>query len=338
MSFHYSISAFLLACVINITGLSATEVNHDATNKKLNIVVIGKTKNDSFYEQSYEGCKKFAKTVGDINCIYDGPQDFQNIRSQAYIIESYLKIGVDGLLISITDSSFLVNRVLKQAKEAKIPVITFDSDLLAKDKAYRLAYVGTNNFDYGVALGNQAKAFKKAGETQICIQSGHDTTPNLNARIDGVRYALAGTHVTRLQGENGWTEYSRCPFYTLGKREHAVRQLEYILNLEQPPIFLAVAGFAQFSPDYVDRIKPYQAKIKAGKAVIISADAEEVQLKAIEIELSNINIGQKPFEMGRLGTELLYQYVTQNKLPEKDIYYQDFYYCTPENVNECVVK
>ncbi|WP_084616418.1 substrate-binding domain-containing protein [Marinomonas sp. S3726] len=338
MSFHYSISAFLLACALNITGLSATETSHDAAKKKLNIVVIGKTKNDSFYEQSFDGCQKFAQTVGDINCIYDGPQDFQNIRSQAYIIESYLKIGVDGLLISITDSSFLVNRVLKQAKEAKIPVITFDSDLLAKDKAYRLAYVGTNNFDYGVALGNQAKAFKKAGETQICIQSGHDTTPNLNARIDGVRYALAGTHVTRLQGENGWTEYSRCPFYTLGKREHAVRQLEYILNLEHPPTFLAVAGFAQFSPDYIKRIKPYGAQIKSGKAVIISADAEEIQLKALGAHLSNINIGQKPFEMGRLGTELLYQYLTQNQLPEKDIYYQDFYYCTPENVNECVVK
>ena len=338
MSFHYSVSAFLLACALNITGLSATETSHDAAKKKLNIVVIGKTKNDSFYEQSYEGCKKFAQTVGDINCIYDGPKDFQNIRSQALIIESYINKGVDGFLISTTDSTFLVNRVLKQVKEAKIPVITFDSDLLEKDKAYRLAYVGTNNFDYGVALGNQAKAFKKTGETQICIQSGHDTTPNLNARIDGVRYALAGTHVTRLQGENGWTEYSRCPFYTLGKRGQAVRQLEHILNLETPTIFLAVAGFAQFSPNYIERIKPYEAQIKSGEAVIISADAEEIQLKALGAHLSNINIGQKPFEMGRLGTELLYQYLTQNKLPEKDIYYQDFYYCTPENVNECVVK
>jgi ribose transport system substrate-binding protein len=130
MSFHYSISAFLLACALNITGLSATETSHEAAQKKLNIVVIGKTKNDSFYEQSFDGCQKFAQSVANLNCIYDGPKDFQNIRSQALIIESYIKQGVDGFLISTTDSNFLVNRVLKQVKEANIPVITFDSDCL----------------------------------------------------------------------------------------------------------------------------------------------------------------------------------------------------------------
>ena len=304
----------------------------------VNIVVIGKTKNDSFYVQSYQGCQQFAANLDDLHCLYDGPQNFQNIRSQALIIESYLKQGVDGFLISTTDSKFLVNRVLKQIKEANIPVITFDSDLLPEHKAYRLAYVGTNNFDYGVALGNQAKNYQRDGRTEVCIQSGHDTTPNLNERIRGVRYALAGTHVTRLKGENGWYEHSRCPFYTLGKRDQAVRQLEHMLDIKIPPLFVAVAGFAQFSDNYIERIAPFKQQIIKQEAVIISADAEEIQLNALRAKLSTINIGQKPFAMGRVGAELLYQYIKQGKLPQNDIYYQDFYYCTPQNVNECVVK
>ncbi|EAQ67681.1 sugar-binding protein, putative [Marinomonas sp. MED121] len=341
----------LLICCVYLGIISAAIANDDSINEGvnqdkaaslhspgLNIVVIGKTKNDSFYEQSYEGCQVFAQSVEGVNCIYDGPQDFQNIRAQALIIESYLKTGVDGFLISTTDSTFLVNRVLKKAKAAGVPVITFDSDLLASDKAYRLAYVGTNNFDYGVALGNQAKAFKKQDLTQICIQSGHDSTPNLNERIRGVRYALAGENVPRLRGENGWTEYSRCPFYTLGKREQAVRQLEHILTLENPPIYLAVAGFAQFSPDYIKKIGPFKQQIANDDLVIISADAEDIQLDALRANLSSINIGQKPFAMGRLGAQLLYQYIKYGETPSQDIYYQDFYYCTPENVNECVVK
>lgn len=302
------------------------------------IAVIGKTKNDSFYEQSFEGCQRFAQSVEAVKCLYDGPKDFQNIRSQALIIEEYFDKGVDAFLISTTNSNYLVNRILRKIKGAGVPVVTFDSDLLLEDKAYRLAYVGTNNFHYGVALGNQAIEFKKPGDNVICIQSGHNNTPNLNERIRGVRYALAGTHVERLKGENGWTEYSRCPFYTLGKRDQAVRQLEHILTEDKPPIFLAVAGFAQFSNDYIEKITPYQARLAQGEAVIISADAEEVQLNALRANLSSINIGQKPFAMGKVGAELLYHYLKFKKLPEQDIYYQNFYYCTPDNVNECVVK
>jgi len=330
MYYQYLIKVLLLIGVFNLSPLFAATT--------LDIAVIGKTKNDSFYIQSYEGCQQFAKSVDDLNCLYDGPKDFQDIRSQALIIENYLKKGVDAFLISTTNSKFLVNRVLKQAKDAGVPVITFDSDLLLEDKVFRLAYVGTNNFHYGVALGNQATVYKHPGVNEICIQSGHNNTPNLNERIRGVRYALAGTHVNRLKGENGWFEHSRCPFYTLGKRGQAVRQLEHILSLDESPIFLAVAGFAQFSANYIEKITPFKSKLLKGDAVIISADAEDIQLNALRKNLSTINIGQKPFAMGQVGAELLYRYLKQGQLPEKDIYYQDFYYCTPENVDECVVK
>lgn len=302
----------------------------------LNIAVIGKTRNDSFYEQSYQGCQAFARTRSDLRCVYDGPADFQNIRGQVEVVNRILDSGIDGLLISVTDSSYLAEQTLQRARAENIPVITFDSDLLPADQHFRLAYVGTNNFDYGVALGNYAKRYHQGTETRICIQSGHDTTPNLNERIRGVRYALSGDDQNhRLTGESGWIEPARCPLYTLGKRNAALFQLEYLLQHQPSTIFLAVAGFAQFSPRYIEHITPYRGLIQTQRAVIISADTETIQLEALAQHLSTVNIGQQPFEMGRLGAELLYQYLSTGQRPDREQYYLDFHYCTPENAAHC---
>ncbi|WP_236701365.1 substrate-binding domain-containing protein [Thalassomonas viridans] len=292
------------------------------SDNRLKIALIGKTKNDSFYQQSYQGCQAFARKHPELECIYDGPLDYQDARSQAMVVEDLIHQGVDGLLISVTDSNHLAQAVLKRARLANIPVFTFDSDLLPQHQFYRLAYVGTNNRDFGIALGNYAKQLiaaipgPKEKPFQVCIHSGHQTTPNLNERIKGVRLALSqGASAERLAQGNTWVELDRCPLYSLGKRELALRQLEFMLQNKEKVINIAVAGFAQFSPDYLSRIAPYKEKISAKEAIIISADTEEIQLKALKNRLSTINIGQRPYEMGRLGAELLYQYLVYGKKP-----------------------
>ena len=233
----------------------------------------------------------------------------------------------------------MANEALNIAKQHNIPVITFDSDLLPKHHEYRLAYVGTNNFDYGVALGNYAKKFKGPETTDICIQSGHKTTPNLNERIAGVRYSLSGNKEnSKVKQNNGWMEVARCPLYTEGKRNKAILQLKYILNQKKPPLYLAVAGFAQFSPDYIETTSPYKKAIASQDIVIISADTEAIQLEALKQGLSTANIGQRPFEMGRLGTQLLYDVIKHNSVPDKQFYYLDFHYCTQKNASSCTKK
>ncbi|OCQ21892.1 sugar-binding protein [Pseudoalteromonas luteoviolacea] len=305
---------------------------------QLTFALIGKTKNDSFYEQSFKGCQAFSRTIADLNCVYDGADDYQDVRTQVLIVKEYINRGVDGLLISTTDSSFLVSGALKLAQQKGIPVITFDSDLLKEHHAYRLAYVGTNNFDFGVALGQAAKQFKRQDPQPICIQSGHQTTPNLNKRIQGVRHALSGKKEGKLDGSSGWIEYDRCPLYTMGRRDDSLSQLLTILDYKQPPIFLAVAGFAQFNPEYLTKLLPYKKRIKEENIAIISADTEQIQLTALSNSLSSINIGQKPYEMGKLSAELLYRYVKSGTKPEKSEHYLDFHYCNQKNVATCTVN
>ena len=303
------------------------------------IAVIGKTKNDSFYEQSFNGCLKFSQKHADLKCLYDGPFDYQDIRGQNIVVKDMIKSRVDGVLISTTDSNFLAKDALMLAKKSNIPVVTFDSDLLPEHRDYRLAYVGTNNFDFGAALGKYATKFKKKRITEICIQTGHRTTPNLNKRVAGVRFALSGNRRNqKLSGVNGWKESDRCPFYTMGHRTTALGQLEFVLAQELPPVFLAVAGFAQFSQDYIKKISPYKEQIISREIIIISADTEEIQLEALGKNLSTINIGQRPFEMGRLGAELLYDYINNNNLPKQEFYFLDYHYCTSSNTDTCTIN
>jgi len=180
---------------------------HSVASAKTKIAIIGKTKNESFYIDSFKGCQEFAKNQkeAEIECIYDGPLDYQDARSQGNVVRALIEKGVDGILVSTTDSKYLVESALKLAQQKNIPVMTFDSDLLPEHQKYRLAYVGTTNHGFGVALGTYAKKYKKSVPTVICIQSGSKTTPHLNDRIRGFRFALSGNNDNKkLTGENGW--------------------------------------------------------------------------------------------------------------------------------------
>ncbi|KZN43889.1 MULTISPECIES: substrate-binding domain-containing protein [Pseudoalteromonas] len=313
-------------------GLSLISTNAVA---QYTFALIGKTQNDSFYQQAFAGCKDFARQQSDLTCLYDGADDYQDVRTQVLIVKEYVEKGVDGILVSTTDSKYLVSGALKEAKQKGIPVITFDSDLLSDQHAYRLAYVGTNNFDFGVALGQAAKKYKKQSPQPVCIQSGHYTTPNLNERIRGVRYALSGTADKKLTGKSGWIEHERCPLYTMGKRDEALSQLLAILSTDTPPIFIAVAGFAQFNDNYVSALQPFKQQLLQQAVTVISADTEEIQVKALGLGLSTINIGQKPYHMGLQSAELLYNYVKFNKKPPQSAYYLDFHYCNKNNAMTC---
>ena len=300
------------------------------------IAVVGKTKNDSFYQQSFLGCVAFAKKHSGVNCIYDGSNDYQDVRTQVLVINDLLKKDIDALLVATTDANFLVKGALKQAKQRNIPVITFDSDVLAAHSDYRLAYVGTNNFAFGVALGNAAKAYKSQTPQPVCIQTGHATAPNLNERVEGVRFALSGQRTERLDGSSGWIEHQRCPLFTIGKRDVALKQLVTMISEPLPPIFIAVAGFAQFNSGYSAAIAPFKAAIAEQSITIISADTEQAQLDILKQGLSTVNIGQNPFEMGRKGAELLYHWHISGQKPAQDKYFLDFHYCTADNAAQCV--
>ena len=125
-----------------------------------------------------------------------------------------------------------------------------------------------------------------------------------------MRHALPGQK-KRFGGDRGWVKHPSCPIYTMWKRHTNLEQVERFSSLKNPPIFLALAGFAQFNPKYMEMIKVSKSKIADDEFVLISADTGQIQLDTLKHGLSTLNLGEKPFEIGRKNAELMYNYLTQ---------------------------
>src|ERR687889_1457941 len=191
-------------------ALLAMGAGAQAQGKKYTFALVPKNMNNPFFDQARDGCKKAEKELnGAIECLYIGPGEHGGGEEQVQVINDLIAKKVDGIAVSPANAA-AVGKALESAKKAGIPVLTWDSDLLDKDKALRLAYIGTHNYEIGVNLAKLAQQLKPQGGT-ICIQSGGAAAANHNERMQGIRDTLAGKKSdaapgTKLTGQNGWRE------------------------------------------------------------------------------------------------------------------------------------
>ena len=161
-----------LAAGAAIAALLAISVHPGAAaDKKYVFALVPKNMNNPFFDQARDGCKKAEKELGGaIECLYIGPGEHGGGEEQVQVVNDLIAKKVDGIAVSPSNAAAM-GKALEGAKAAGIPVLTWDSDLLEKDKALRLAYVGTHNYEIGVNLAKLAQKIKPKGGT-ICIQSG----------------------------------------------------------------------------------------------------------------------------------------------------------------------
>src|SRR6202034_4694123 len=177
--------------------------------------LVPKNTNNPFFDQALAGCKKAeAELKGAVKCVYIGPGEHGGGDEQAQIVADLITKKVDGIAVSAANAPAIAN-ALKDAAPNKIPVLTWDSDLLPQDKGLRAAYVGTHNYDIGVNIAKLVQQIKPKGGT-ICIQSGGAAAGNHNQRNPSCRDDRAGkaseeSPGERLTGQNGWKEPSGCP-------------------------------------------------------------------------------------------------------------------------------
>jgi ribose transport system substrate-binding protein len=296
----------------------------------------------NFFDESGRGCKDMTAQLEGIECIYRGPKK-GDVRMQDKIIEQLINEGVDGIAVAITESNFLARNSFQKAKNAGIPIITYDSDFdpqtLEQYGPLRLAYIGTDNFQLGMAFGEQLKILRPKGGT-LMIQTGRPDSPNLQLRIMGLRSALSGKIYKNFPGEilkndSGWTEV-RAPMSNFDNIKRSIKQLESVLKAKpnRTDAFVAVGGWAQNNEtQYRDMIAPFKDKLDRKETVLVISDASKSQLRMLGDNLAHVNIGQKPYEMGKQIILTLLKIVKKQQY-EKMIY-TPLSYCTPENYDTC---
>jgi len=312
-----------------------------AQGKKYVFALVPKNMNNPFFDQARDGCKKAEKeSNGAIECLYIGPGEHGGGDEQVQVVNDLITKKVDGIAVSPSNAAAM-GRALEGAKKAGIPVLTWDSDLLEKDKALRTAYVGTFNYDIGVNLAKLVQQIKPKGGT-ICIQSGGAAAANHNERMQGIRDTLAGAKSssspgTRLSGQNGWAEAAGCPLYTNDDFPLSVQQMEDTLG-KNPKLdaFVPTGGFPQFIPQAYRRVaEKYKSRIDDGSLALVVADTLPVQMDILKAGLSKGQVGQRPFEMG-YRTMLFLRDMKDGKSAPKDPTYTGLDVCTPQNAASCV--
>jgi len=327
--------------VIQMIVLLALTATFSITAKPLVFALVPKNENYSFFKHSEKGCKDAAKAL-EVSCIFVGPNKV-DYKQQDKIIEQLIEQKVDGIAISVTQSTYLAKNSIKKAIKAGIPVVTFDADFdmatRIKFPNLRQAYIGSNNFELGLLLGRQLKKLRPQGG-RIIIQSGRPDSANLNERIVGIRTFLSGEHSSvfsggKLQNSNGWTEEID-PLFSFGIVKRAKDQMRAALKSKQHQFdaFVAVGGWAQFDAQaYRKMMRPFKSKLANKEVFVVMADTEKGQLELVKEGLSHVNIGQNPYEMGRKALVVLHSIVT--KQVYKEINYTPLILCNQKNYVDC---
>ena len=326
-----------------ILAFSAMTLATSGAQAKYVFALVPKNMNNPFFDQARDGCKKAEKeSNGAFECMYIGPGEHGGGDEQVAIVQDLVAKKVAGIAVAPSNAAAMAV-ALKAAKAAKIPVLTWDSDVLPADKDLRVAYIGTHNYEIGVNLAKLAMKVKPKGGT-LCIQSGGAAAANHNERMQGIRDTLAGKKSdaspgARLTGQNGWKEIDGCPLYTDDDFPRSIQQFEDIMA-KNPALdaFLPTGGFPQFLPD-ANRaaVGKQKAKIASKSLALIVADTLPVQIDQMKEGLSLGQVGQRPFEMGYKTMNALRDMAAGKPAP-KDPTYTGLDVCTPETVATCIAK
>ena len=138
-------TALSLACLaIGMTAAQAGAAERE-------FALVFKVLNNAFSPPIEEGCQAAAKELGDVTCTYIGPTEYDEAK-QVQLAQDMVTRGVAGLGISAGNPKAMA-RIMKMAQEKGIPVVTYDTDVLPEDAGLRSTYIGTDNYEFGVALG-----------------------------------------------------------------------------------------------------------------------------------------------------------------------------------------
>jgi ribose transport system substrate-binding protein len=331
---------FLLTAAV---AFGAFTVAVSGAQAKFTFALVPKNMNNPFFDQARDGCKKAeAESNGAFECMYIGPGEHGGGEEQVQIVQDLVAKKVDGIAVAPANAAAMAV-ALQAAKDAGIPVLTWDSDVLPENKDLRLAYIGTHNYEIGTNLAKLAMQIKPKGGT-ICIQSGGAAAANHNERMQGIRDTLAGMKSAAspgdaLTGQNGWTEIDGCPLYTDDDFPRSVQQFEDIMaknpNLDA---FIPTGGFPQFVPD-ANRaaVEKYKDKIADKSLALVVADTLPVQIDQMKEGFSLGQVGQRPFEMGYM-TMQAFAAMKEGKPAPADPSYTGLDVCTPETADTCIAK
>lgn len=199
---------FLAVCSILGTGCNSqpngTGAHSTSGKKMIRVCMLPKIKGISYFSSCYEGAKKAAQELGNVELIYDGPTD-GDAKKQAEMIERWIVEKVDVICVAPNAPDVVAN-AMKDARAAGIHVITWDADGVPDSRELFVNQATPESIANGMvsAMVQDVGGPEVAGE--VVIVSSDPTAANQNSWIEVMKPALDKTRLKlvtiKYPGEN----------------------------------------------------------------------------------------------------------------------------------------
>ena len=174
------------------------------STKKIRVCLLPKIKGISYFSSCYDGAKRAAQELGNVDLIYDGPID-GDPKKQAEMIERWIVDKVDVICVAPSAPDVVAN-AMKDARAAGIHVITWDADGTPDSREFFVNQATPQSIGKGLvsAMVHDVGGPEVAGE--VVIVSSDPTAANQNSWIEVMKPALEATRLKlvtiKYPGEN----------------------------------------------------------------------------------------------------------------------------------------
>lgn len=248
-------------------------------DKKPRVAVISKGYQHEFWRTVEAGTKKGADQY-DLDTYFIGPEKESEVGKQVAMVENAINQRVDVIALAPLDANALIP-VVTRAKQAGIPVVTFDSGL---NTDIPQSFIATDNVEGGRIAGEElAKLVDYEGKVVILAHNaGTSTAIDREAGAKEVLKKYPNIQVLNTQ-------------FTDGDRSKALAITQDLL-MANPDL----KGIYGTNESMVGVARAIEEKGLEGKVALIGYDASRDQVRYLQNGVMNGTVSQDPFNMGYL--------------------------------------
>ena len=312
-----TLQTVILAAAL-VVAMTGPERAGAESAKKLTIAVIPKGTTHEFWKSIHAGAVKASQEL-DVEIIWKGPLKEDDRENQIRVVENFITLRVDGIVLAPLDDRALVP-VVREAVGRKIPVVIIDSDLRWQEY---VSFVATDNYKGGV-LGARRLGELLGGKGDAMMmryQEGSASTTNREAGfLDTMKKEFPNIRIVSSNQYGGATTAS------------SYERAELLLQR-----FPKVDGiFCPNESSTFGMLRALQDVGLAGKIRFVGFDSSEKLAQALREGQIQGLVLQNPFHMGYLGVKTMVQHLRGEKV-EKRVD-TGCMVVTPENMNEPEMK
>jgi simple sugar transport system substrate-binding protein len=243
-------------------------------------MITHETPGDTFWDKIKAGAQQAAKDTG-VTLKYSNDP---TASKQAVLIQNAVDSKVNGIATTLVTPNALAGAV-KSARNAKIPVVGFNSGIDQYQQLGALMYFGSDETLAGTTAGKRIAS--EGAKHPLCViqQAG---SVALEARCAGVKSAVSGTENIQVNGADDASVTS-----TLQAKLSQDKSIDSIVTLG--------------APQAIDAIK---AMDQAGsKAKLVTFDLNQEAAQDIQAGKIDFSIDQQPYVQGYMAVTSLYLYL-----------------------------